>query len=87
MTQEKMRKTITAIVVATTVLLVVLLSVLIYGWVKIGVLNRREEKLQTEINELQEQVSEGEANAAWYEGPGRFWLALEKGWVLEQGDK
>ena len=86
MTQEKMRKTITAVVVAATVLLVVLLSVLIYGWVKIGVLNRREEKLNNEIAALEQIQDESEATEAWSKGPGRFWLALEQGWVVKQGD-
>jgi hypothetical protein len=87
MTQEKMRKVITASVVAGTVLLVILLSVLIYGWVKIGVLNRREKALEAETTALEELNRDEEANAAWYEGPGQLWLAYEKGWVYEQGDK
>ena len=87
MTQEKMRKVITASVVAGTVLLVILLSVLIYGWVKIGVLNRREKALEAETAALEELNRDEAANAAWYEGPGQLWLAYEKGWVYEQGDK
>ena len=87
MTQEKMRKVITASVGAGTVLLVILLSVLIYGWVKIGVLNRREKALEAETTALEELNRDEEANAAWYEGPGQLWLAYEKGWVYEQGDK
>ena len=87
MTQDKMRKTITAVVAAATLLLVILLSVLIYGWVKIGVLNRREKALESETAALEELNRDEEANAAWYEGPGQLWLAYEKGWVYEQGDK
>ena len=87
MTQEKMRKVITASVVAGTMLLVILLSFLIYTFVKIGVLNRREKELEAETQALEELKEEGEINAAWYEGPGQLWLAYEKGWIKEQGDK
>ena len=87
MTQDKMRKIITAVAVAATTLFVMLLSVLVYGWIKIGVLSSREEKLETEIAELEQQISEGEADAAWAEGPGKLWLALEQGWIFQQGDK
>ena len=48
MTQEKMRKIITACVSAGTLLLVVLLSVLIYQWIKIGVLNNKLKKAEAE---------------------------------------
>ena len=87
MTQDKMRKIITAVVVAATTLFVILLSALIYGWIKIGVLSNREQKLEQEIAELEQQISAGEADAAWAEGPGKLWLALEQGWIFQQGDK
>lgn len=86
MTQDKMRKTITAVVVAATLLLVILLSVLIYQWVTIGVLNRRKAKLETEIGALEQQKQEKQLDAEWYEA-NKFLLAIENGWVYEQGDK
>lgn len=87
MTQDKMRKVITASVVAGTMLLVILLSFLIYTFVKIGVLNRREKALEAETAILEEMKEENEINATWYEGPGQLWLAYEKGWTYEQGEK
>ncbi len=85
MTQEKMTRVITAAAVAGTTLLVVLLSVMIYGFVKIGVLRNRERRLEEEIYRLEQQKNESEADLAWYEGPGKDWLAWEKGWI-KQGD-
>lgn len=87
MTQDKMRKVITASVVAGTTLLVILLSFLIFTFVKIGVLNRREKALIAETNALEELKEQGEINASWYEGPGQLWLAYEKGWLYQQGEK
>ena len=86
MTQDKMRKTITAVVAAATLLLVILLSVLIYQWITMGVLDRRKEKLETEIATLIEQKQNAELDAEWYEA-NMFLLAVENGWVYEQGDK
>ncbi len=86
MTQDKMRKTITAVVAAATLLLVILLSVLIYQWITMGVLDRRKEKLETEIATLTEQKQNAELDAEWYEA-NMFLLAVENGWVYEQGDK
>ena len=86
MTQDKMRQTITAVVVAATLWLVILLSVLIYQWVTIGVLNRRKAKLETEIGALEQQKQEKQLDAEWYEA-NKFLLAIENGWVYEQGDK
>ena len=87
MTQEKMTKLITAAVVAGTTLLVILLSVMIYGFVKIGVLNHRERQLEEDIARLEQQRDEVGADLAWAEGPGKLWLAFEKGWIYQQGDK
>ena len=87
MTQEKMTKLITAAVVAATTLLVVLFSVMIYGFVKIGVLNSHERRLEQEVTQLEQQKTQSEADLAWAEGPGKLWLAFEKGWIFQQEDK
>ena len=87
MTQDKMRKIITACVVACTMLLVFLLTVLVYQWITIGVYNKRIQKTQTEIAELTAQAESGEELAKYYEEQGRFWLALEQGWInAEKGE-
>ena len=49
MTQDKMRKVITASVSAATVLFVLLFSYLVYQWVTLAVLDKREQELQLEI--------------------------------------
>ena len=49
MTQEKMRKVIAACVSAATVLLVTLLSVLVYQWVTIAVLDDRIVSAEAEV--------------------------------------
>ena len=49
MTQDKMRKVITACVSAATVLLVFLMSFLIYQWISIGVYNRKIDKVEAKI--------------------------------------
>ena len=66
MTQEKMRKVIAACVSAATVLLVTLLSYLIYQWVTMAVLDKRIEKLETEIAQLEEVVAKGEMDLEYY---------------------
>ena len=52
MTQEKMSRMVTGIVVAATLLLVVLFSVLVYQWITIGVLDRRYRDAKAEEAEL-----------------------------------
>lgn len=66
MTQEKMRKVITACVSAATVLLVVLLSFLIYQWVSIGVLNKRIAAAEAEVKYWEEIVAKGEADERYF---------------------
>ena len=63
MTQDKLRRIITACVVAGTTLLVVLLSVLIFQWVKLGVLNKRINKVSAENATWQQMIDEGEEKA------------------------
>ena len=82
MTQEKMRKIITACVATATLFLVILLGVLIYQWIKIGVLNSRIDKLETENARLEESIAAGEKDAEYYESiMGKEWLAFQNDWV------
>lgn len=82
MTQEKMRKIITACVAAATLLLVILLGVLIYQWIKIGVLNGRIDKIEKENARLEELIEAGEKDAEYYESVmGKEWLAFQNGFV------
>ncbi len=60
MTQEKMSRMVTGIVVAATLLLVVLFSVLIYQWITFGVLDRRYRDAKAEAAELAERIEKYE---------------------------
>ncbi len=64
MTQDKMRRIITAVVAAATVLLVFLLGFLIYQWITIGVLNDKIKKVEGEIADCQAQQAILEKEAA-----------------------
>ena len=86
MTQEKMRKVIAACVSAATVLFVFLLSYLIYQWVTLAVLDKREKELQAEIQKLQQTIEKGTEEAEYYESVlGKNWLAIHQGW--QAGDE
>lgn len=86
MTQEKLRKIITASVVAATALVVFLLGVLIYQWITFAVLNNRIEELDKQNEALKEQIVEGEENAEYFESiMGKEWLAFQEGFI-RQGD-
>lgn len=87
MTQEKMRKLITAFVAAGTALLVFLLGVLVYQWITIGVNARREKKIKDEITRLEQQVAEAETDVAYYEGELYKWLENIKLQDLEGKNK
>ena len=67
MTQDKMRKVITACVSAATVLLVALFSFLIYQWITIAVYNKRIDKLETEIAQLEEIIAMDKKDLDYFE--------------------
>ena len=82
MTQDKMRKLIVACAVAATLLLVLLLSVLVYQWIKIGVLNGRIEQIEQENARLEETIEQGKNDAEYYESiMGKEWLAFQNNFV------
>ena len=72
MTQEKMRKVIAACVSAATVLLTMLLGYLIYQWVTMAVLDKRIDKLETEIAQLEQIIAMGEEDLDYYQS--KFYL-------------
>ena len=87
MTQDKMRKLITACVVAATTLLVVLLAVLIYQWITLGVLSARRAKLEAENKQLEQLIQQGNMDAEYYESVmGKEWLAFQQGFIHSQGE-
>lgn len=82
MTQEKVRKIVTACVVAATTLLLVLLAVLIYQWISYAVLCNRVDKLTKENAELTQIIEEKKNDLEYYESEAGLevnaWL---QGWV------
>ncbi len=85
MTQEKMRKVIAACVSAATVLLMMLLGYLIYQWSTIAVYNKRIDKLEMEIAQLEQIIATGEENLEYYQS--KFYLdqkVLELQMLLEK---
>ena len=78
MTQDKMRKLITAGVVAATALLVILLSVLVYQWIKIGVYNKRIEETENSIAYWEEQNQTPENDLEYYTSDYYKWFEAIK---------
>lgn len=88
MTQEKMRKVIAACVSAATVLFVLLFTYLIYQWVTLAVLDRREKELQSEIEKLEQTIEKGTDEAEYYESVlGKNWLAIHQGWQADEEEE
>ncbi|MBR2646428.1 MAG: hypothetical protein IKD47_02590 [Clostridia bacterium] len=82
MTQEKMRKVITACVSAATVLFVLLLGFLVYQWIYKAVLDKRIDALTEENKKLEEQLEEANDDLSYYESVfGKEWLAFQNGFV------
>lgn len=88
MTQEKMRKIITASVAAATLLLVFLLSFLVYQWITIAVLDKRISEIEQENAQLGEINADMEKDLAYYESVfGKEWLAFQNGFVYPSEGK
>ncbi len=66
MTQEKMKRTVIASVVAATLLVVVLIAVLIYQIVSVSVQKKRISKTEEEIARLQETIDKQENDLDYY---------------------
>ena len=86
MTREKLQKLIPAITVAATLLFVFLLFVLIFQWVTMATQADRKAKLNADIISWKEEVDKSTFDAAWYGGPGKYWLAIERGWIDNPGE-
>ena len=84
MTQDKMRRIITACVSAATLLLAFLSICLAYQWVKIAVLNHRIDKLEKENVMLEQKNEEDSEFADYLESEiGKEWLAFQEGFIRE----
>lgn len=60
MTQDKMRRIITACTAAATALLVFLMSFLIYQWIYMAVLDNKIERAQADVTYWTEQLEKAE---------------------------
>lgn len=78
MTQDKMRRIITACVSAATVLLVFLLGFLIYQWITIGVLNKKIAKAEADVAYWEQELAEAETDLEFYES--EFYL----NWAIQE---
>ncbi len=83
MTQDKMRRVITACVAAATVLLTCLSIFIAYQWITIAVLNSREKKLKEEIAYWTQEVANAETEAEYYESDFYLKQAYIKLQILE----
>ena len=87
MTQEKMKRIITACVSAGTVLLVLLLSFLIYQWITIAVLDKRIEEAEKENAKYEQIIQKGNKDLEFYQAElGKDWLAHLQGWFRPSED-
>ncbi len=82
MTQEKLRRMVTALTVAGTLLIVTLLGVLIFQWVKIGVQENRKAELNAKL-QAQEAINQelGEEFDFVTDELGKMNEAMLQGWV------
>ena len=83
MTQEKMRKVITACASAATVLLVFLLSFLIYQWITIAILDNKIAKAEAEVAYWEQECAKSESIEEFYESEFYLKWALEELKLLE----
>lgn len=87
MTQDKMRRVITACVSAGTILIVLLLSVLIYQWITIANLNAKEEIYEADIASYEQQLKQAKKDLTFYESElGINCLLIQQGYVKAQGE-
>ena len=78
MTQDKLKRVVTACVSAGTVLLVCLLSFLVYQWIAIANLNKRILKAEAEVTYWTQQCEITEGTAEFLES--EFYL----NWAIEE---
>ncbi|MBQ9714657.1 MAG: hypothetical protein IJV83_04995 [Clostridia bacterium] len=83
MTQDKMRRIITACTAAVTALLVFLLSFLIYQWISMAILNKKIEKAQAEVERLEQQLEEDKDSLQYYQTQAYLQAAYQKLQELE----
>ena len=83
MTQDKLRKVITACVSAATVLLVFLLGFLTYQWITIATLNKKISKAEAAVAYWERECEKSEGTADFYEDEFYLKWAIEELKLLE----
>ena len=78
MTQDKMRRIITACTAAVTALLVFLLTFLVYQWITIASLNKKIDKVRAEITYQEQLLATQEGTLAYYKTEAGLQLLYQK---------
>ncbi|MBQ8319933.1 MAG: hypothetical protein IJX81_03540 [Clostridia bacterium] len=87
MTEEKLRKMITGATVAATLLIVCLLAVLVFQWIKMGVQQRRYEEALAEQRANEQLVEELGGYLGYITSElGKTDLAMQDGWLPGGGN-
>lgn len=82
---DRLRRRITAIVVAATLLVVTLFAVIVYQVIAITVKNNRIKRLEEEIARYEEIIAEGELDLEYYESQEGLENAARKYGAKKQG--
>ena len=83
MTEEKLSRIIVGCVVGGIAFLVVFFAFPVYQWIKIGVQNRRIEKLEAEIVELEEIQEQLLDDQRYFESDYYKWLEAVQRYDLQ----
>jgi len=84
MTESKMRKTITAVAAAATLLVLLLLSYLVSQWITISVQKKRIAAAETRVEMLEKEAEAKEDDLDVYLSEYyKDWAALKLGYVWE----
>ncbi len=87
MTQEKLKRVVTAAAVAGTLVIVCLLAVIIYQLIHMAVLNNRIKKTEDEIKYYQEQIDGNENLLDHYLSEYYLEQAAREHHFVKPGDK
>lgn len=83
MTQDKMRKIITACTAAVTTLLVFLLTFIVYQWITIASLNKKIDRTRAEIARQEELLETQKGTLDYYKTEAGLQILYQKLMELE----
>ena len=87
MTENKLRKMITGVAVAATLLFVCFFAYMSFQFVRIGVLNNRLQKVEQELATNQQILEEKSSELGYFQSElGKIDEAMQDGWILGQGN-